>query len=55
MFLIKTKIGQSPIHGIGLFADEDVPANTLIFEEGEFTMKFSVEKYNSLPEIQRHI
>jgi len=54
MFLIKTKIGQSPIHGIGLFADEDVPANTLIFEEGEFTMKFSVEKYNSLPEIQRH-
>jgi len=54
MFKIKTKIGQSPIHGIGLFADEDVSANTLIFEEGEFTSKFSIEKYNSLPEIQRH-
>jgi SET domain-containing protein len=54
MFLIKTKIGQSPIHGIGLFADQDIAANTLIFEEGEFTVKFSVDQYNSLPDIQRH-
>lgn len=54
MLLIKTKIGVSKIHGIGLFADEDIQANRLIFEEGEFTSKFSIEKYNSLPEIQRH-
>lgn len=54
MFKIKTKIGQSPIHGIGLFSDEDIVENTLIFEEGKFTIKFSIYEYNSLPEIQRH-
>jgi SET domain-containing protein len=54
MFLVKTKIGQSEIHGIGLFADQFIPANTLVFEEGDFTIKFSIEKYNSLPEVQKH-
>lgn len=32
MLLIKTKIGKSPIHGIGLFADEFIAAETVIWK-----------------------
>lgn len=31
MLLIRTKIGKSKIHGIGLFADEDIPIGTTIW------------------------
>lgn len=54
MLLVKTKLGFSNIHGIGLFADQEIPKNTLVFEEDEFTLKISVEKYNSLDKIQKH-
>lgn len=53
MFKVRTKLGRSEIHGIGLFADEDIPKGGLIYEEGEFTVKFSKEKRDSMPEIQR--
>lgn len=32
MLKIQTRIGPSPIHGIGLFADQVVPAGTVIWE-----------------------
>lgn len=32
MLLVKTKIGPSPIHGIGIFADELISAGTRIWE-----------------------
>lgn len=31
MLLVKTSIRQSPIHGLGLFAEEDIPAGTLLW------------------------
>ena len=31
MLLVKTKIGPSPIHGIGLFADEDISKGTVVW------------------------
>ena len=32
MLLIKTKLDVSDIHGIGLFADEDIPAGAIIWK-----------------------
>ncbi|MEK7560251.1 MAG: SET domain-containing protein [Patescibacteria group bacterium] len=32
MLLVKTKLGPSKIHGIGLFADEFIPKNTPIWK-----------------------
>ena len=32
MMLVKTRLGLSSIHGIGLFADEDIPKGTLVWE-----------------------
>jgi SET domain-containing protein len=32
MLKVKTYIDKSPIHGIGLFADEDIPKGTLVWE-----------------------
>ncbi|MCU0853992.1 MAG: SET domain-containing protein [Rhodobacteraceae bacterium] len=31
MLLVPTSIRQSPIHGLGLFAEEDIPAGTIIW------------------------
>ena len=40
MLLVKTTLGPSPIHGIGLFADQWVPQGTHIWE---FTPGFDVK------------
>ena len=32
MLLVKTKVGPSPVHGLGLFADEFIPKGTRIWE-----------------------
>ena len=39
MLLVKTKIGPSKIHGIGLFADQDIPKGTAVWE---FTLGFDL-------------
>ena len=31
MLLVKTKVGKSSIHGVGVIADEDIPEGTLIY------------------------
>ena len=43
MILVKSKTGQSKIHGIGLFADQFIPKNTKVWE---FTpwFDFSLDK-----------
>ena len=53
MLLVKTKIKESKIHGIGLFADEFIPKGTIIFKESLFTKKFTTEEYEQLPVIQK--
>ena len=47
MLLVKTRIAQSAIHGIGIFADEFIPKGTTIWE---FTPGFDV--YVTAEEIQ---
>jgi len=57
MLLIKTKIKQSPIHGVGLFADEFIPKGTEIwrFTPG-FDTKFTREQILSFPDLlQRYM
>ena len=52
MLLIKTKIGPSPIHGIGLFSDEFVPRGTLLWRFTPcFDLKFTREQILDFPEI----
>lgn len=52
MLYVKTKIGPSNIHGIGVFADQFIPKGTVIwkFTPG-FDQKFTREQILSFPEI----
>jgi hypothetical protein len=51
---VKTCIGQSRIHGIGLFAAEDVPAGTVIWQiEPPFDVFFDRESFELLTEIAK--
>lgn len=54
MMLIRTRVGPSSIHGMGLFTVDAVPAGTPIwrFQPG-FDHAFSPEAYQSLPAIAR--
>ncbi|HZB95540.1 MAG TPA: SET domain-containing protein-lysine N-methyltransferase [Herpetosiphonaceae bacterium] len=49
MLMVRTKIGPSQIHGIGIFADEFIPKGTLIwqFQQG-FDIKLSPEALRKL-------
>ncbi len=52
MILVKTKIANSKIHGIGLFADEFIPKGTEIwkFTPG-FDIKFTREQILAFPDL----
>lgn len=54
MLLVKTKLGKSEIHGVGLFADEFIAKGTVIFKESFFTKHFTENEYNELSEIQKN-
>lgn len=51
MLLVKTKIKQSDIHGIGLFADQFIPKGTKVaqFTDG-FDMKFTRDQLLTMPD-----
>jgi SET domain-containing protein len=54
MLLVKTRIGLSSIHGIGLFADEDIPRGTVVWDfMPPFDVMVSAKKVNFLPEAAR--
>src|SRR3989344_7740534 len=54
MLLVKTKIGLSKIHGIGLFADEFIPKGTVIWKYVPgFDLKFTKKEVDRLPEIAK--
>lgn len=52
MLLIKTKVDKSPIHGLGLFADQDIPKGTQIwkFTPG-FDQKFTQGQIDAFPDL----
>ena len=52
MLMVKTRIGPSPIHGIGLFADELIPKGTRIWEYREgVDQRFDQGFVESLPAV----
>lgn len=49
MLLVKTKLAYSQIHGIGLYADEDIPKGTAIWKYHPVTCQiFSCENFYEL-------
>ena len=54
MLLVRTKIGSSSIHGLGLFADQHIPKDTpiWIFTPG-LDLKLSEEELARLPDMAR--
>ena len=52
MLLIKTKLDKSPISGIGLYADQFIPKDTVIWKLlPRFDMIFTENEIKQLPEI----
>ena len=50
MLLVKTKIGTSTIHGIGLFAEEDIVKDTIVWEYNALIDKsINIEEIKNLP------
>lgn len=49
MLHVKTRLGPSPIHGIGAFAAEDIPKGTIIWEFREgFDLRLTEEELRRL-------
>jgi SET domain-containing protein len=54
MLLVKTKLQQSPIHGIGLFADEFIPKGTTTWRfEPAIDLAFTHEDIEKMPDLAR--
>lgn len=52
MLTVKTKVKESKIHGLGLFADQFIPKGTVIFKfTPGFDLKFTKEQILSFPEL----
>lgn len=49
MFLVKTYLAESKIHGIGLFAYEDIAKGTKIYQPSpDLDLSLSLDQYNKL-------
>lgn len=54
MLLVKTKLGQSKVHGIGLFADQFIPKGTITWKyHPEFDMAFNEKEIAKMSEMAR--
>ena len=54
MLKIKTKIGVSKTHGIGLFADQYIPKGTVTWQyTPDFDLTFEETSLNALPEVAK--
>lgn len=54
MLTVKTYIDKSPIHGIGLFAGEFIPKDTLIWKlDRKLDLIVSQEEYEKLPPLAK--
>ena len=54
MLLVKTKLGQRKIHGIGLFADEFIPKGTLVQKfEPDFDLIISQDELSKLSNVAK--
>ena len=51
MLQVKTYLDKSPIHGIGVFASEFIPKDTLVWAMHDLDMMIDKQYFNALPEI----
>ena len=52
MFTVKTKLGNSEIHGIGVFADEFISKGTILWKyQKNFDITITDEEYLKLPKL----
>lgn len=56
MLVVKTKIGQSKIEGIGLFADQFIPKGTVTWKfHQKFDIHFVPSDVEKMSELQRDL
>ena len=56
MLIVKTKIRSSKLHGIGIFADQDIPKGTVVWEFNSSIDKIYTERdIKSLPPLSRQM
>jgi uncharacterized protein len=56
MLVVKTKIGQSQIEGIGLFADQFIPEGTIIWKfDPRFDIYFIPTDLEKMPELKKNL
>ena len=54
MFYVKTKLKESKIHGIGLFADQDIKKNAPVYTTNEsLNLRLSEKEFSRLPEDEK--
>ena len=53
MLIVKTYVNDSPVHGRGLFAGEDILPGAVIWREG-FELLYSSEHFEQLSDAQKH-
>lgn len=54
MMRVKTFLKPSSIHGVGLFADQDIPVGTVVWDyDPQFDLAFEAKDLNSLPDFVR--
>ncbi|MES2749425.1 MAG: SET domain-containing protein [Patescibacteria group bacterium] len=54
MLRVKTKIKTSEVNGIGLFADQFIPAGTVTWKYDQgFDPHFTIEQFESLPDFTK--
>ncbi len=54
MLKVKTTTKQSKVHGIGLFADQDIPEGTVVWEfDPRLDISITKEVYASLVDVQK--
>jgi uncharacterized protein len=51
--MVKTRLGCSKIHGLGLFAAENIRTGTLVWQHGLIDQEFTREQIDSLPAIAK--
>ncbi len=55
MLTIKTALKASHLHGIGLFADQRIPAGTVVWRfDPSFDLHFPEPAYAAAPPVQKH-
>lgn len=54
MYRVRVYVDKSPIHGLGVFAGENIPKGTIVWEHVPgFDQVFTQEQYNRFPQQAR--